>query len=110
MVLRKNMIFLSLKFFLVDIAIVLHKFPYFYCVPQAGFSPVRCLEWQSPYAPRFSDLSASSHVCFMGRNTKLTMVDFLYIFWSQRALRAIVWYGIGRYILAWVRNGGDKIF
>ena len=110
MVLRKNMIFLSLKFFLVDIAIVLHKFPYFYCVPQAGFSPVRCLEWQSPYAPRFSDLSASNHVCFMGRNTKLTMVDFLYIFWSQRALRAIVTYGIEGYIFGLGTQLGGKSF
>ena len=46
----------------------------------------------------------------MGRNTKLTMVDFLYIFWSQRALRAIVRYGIEGYIFRLGAQLGGKSF
>ena len=46
----------------------------------------------------------------MGRNTKLTMVDFLYIFWSQRALRAIVTYGIEGYIFGLGAQLGGKSF
>ena len=38
------------------------------------------------------------------------MVDFLYIFWSQRALRAIVTYGIEGYIFGLGAQLGGKSF